>query len=539
MSSMRLFGNARIHTMDPANPTAEAMLVEGDRIVAVGARNDLDEAATVGTERVDLNGRTVIPGFNDSHGHILWLGMSLDAVDVSVDAVDSITRIVEQVAESARRKPQGTWIVGRGYDQNMLLDRRHPTREDLDSVAPHHPVVLRHTSGHVLTCNSAALAAAGVTPSTADPQGGAIDRDRGGAPTGVMKESAMDLVTAQIPPPTVEEGAAAIVRATETLSAHGITSVSDAATGQVPRAEPAFDMYRRAFESGGLRSRIQLMPHIHYVTDPEGPGARPPAEFGLEADDRWLHVGPVKIFSDGALSTQTAAMRAGYVGQPENRGILLWMAEQLRGMIQRAHAAGWQIATHALGDRAVEAVVDAYEAALRQSPRADHRHRIEHCMVADQHLCERIARLGIIPSMQPDIFRLGDGYVTALGVERASATIPVATLQRLGARVAFSSDFPVIPCDPLQIIRSSVERTTPSGVRLGTRESTTIADALRYYTRGGAFATRTETDRGMLAPGYLADFAVLSDDPLRLPLEEWDDLHVVSTFVGGTAVFSA
>jgi predicted amidohydrolase YtcJ len=539
MTSTYLYHNATIHTMDLEQPNAEALLLSGDRILAVGGREQLEGAAPAGTERVDLHGAVVLPGFNDSHGHILWLGMSLDQINLSADRIGSVDELVALVSGRARDVAPGNWVLGSGYDQNMLRERRHPTREDLDRAAPEHPVLLRHTSGHVLTCNTRALDLAGITGTTDDPQGGEIDRDEHGLPTGVMKESAMDLVSVHVPPPTLEEGGRAIVRATVELSRYGITSVSDAATGQVPQAEPAFEMYLRAFDSGELAARVQIMPHIHYVTSPDGTSARPPAELALRSDPDWLQVGPVKIFSDGALSTRTAAMTVPYHGDSDNVGILMWPQEQLIGMIDRAHAAGWQIATHALGDRAVMAVVDAYERAITRTPRSDHRHRIEHCMVADDNLVRRIARLGIVLSLQPDIFRLGDGYVRAMGLERAADTIPLQRFRRLGATFSFSSDFPVIPPNPLPIIRSSIQRVTPSGIHLGSEHASTVGEAVRKYTVGGSFTTRTDDHRGVLSAGRLADFVVLSGDPFRLPLDEWDGIRVLSTIVGGHTTYSA
>jgi predicted amidohydrolase YtcJ len=247
----------------------------------------------------------------------------------------------------------------------------------------------------------------------------------------------------------------------------------------------------------------------------------------------WLAVEGTKIFSDGAMSTRTAAMRRAYLGDPDNHGILLWPRETLANMMHRAHAAGWQIATHALGDRAVEVVLDCYAEAMRGETAHTRRHRIEHCMVCDEELGRRIRDLGIVPVLQPDIFRLGDGYVTALGSERAEEVIPMRVFTSLGIQVALSSDAPVVPCDPLLNIRSAVERVTPGGVALGRHHSIPLIDAIRFYTAGGAHATHTDSERGRLRRGYLADFAVLSHDPATLAEEDLAELHVTMTVVGG------
>jgi predicted amidohydrolase YtcJ len=213
--------------------------------------------------------------------------------------------------------------------------------------------------------------------------------------------------------------------------------------------------------------------------------------------------------------------------------------ETLESMISRAHAAGWQIATHALGDRAVQVVTAAYNRALRESPRSDHRHRIEHCMLLDEPLAREIQRLGIVPSLQPDIFRLGDGYVAGLGYDRACTSIPIGTFRRLGVRIALSSDTPVIPCNPLPIIRSAVERRTPAGVQLGFSEASTVEEAIHAYTVGGAFATHTDHMKGALRPGLLADFTVLSRDPMTVLIEEFHTVTVVMTVAGGRQTFAA
>jgi predicted amidohydrolase YtcJ len=532
-----LYVGAKFLSMDRA-PEGEAMLVRGDRIAAIGRTADAEAAAGPHARRVDLRGQTVIPGFNDSHAHLLWLGVSLSQLDVSVDAVAGIEDIKRLVAERAGDATETEWIVGRGYDQNALVERRHPTRFDLDQVGAGRPVVLRHTSGHVLTCSSRALQLAAVTEQTADPEGGQIDRDERGVPTGLMKESAMDLIMSRVPPPSVDEGAAAIVAATQTLARYGITSASDASTGDGESLDSALQMFTKAATSDRFATRLQLMPRIQYIAPPEREDVVQPRDIRVETDGRWLNIGPTKIFSDGALSTRTAALSVPYADDAGNRGMLLWPEQTLQSMILRAHKAGWQIATHALGDRAVETVVAAYGKAISAVPRNDHRHRIEHCMLLDKNLAIEMGRLGIIASLQPDIFRLGDGYLEALGRERASESIPIDLFRQARVTMAFSSDCPVIPSDPLPIIRSAVKRLTPGGVHLGSRHAAGVAEAIRHYTSGGAFATRTDDEKGKLRAGFLADFTVLSADPTAIPVEEFDSLHVTMTVVGGRETFA-
>jgi len=532
-----LYINCTVHTMDGTAP-AGALLIEGERIVAVGPRSEVEAQAGPGMRRIDLAGQTVVPGFNDSHAHILWVGLALEQVDVGVDVVGGIDDIRRTVQTRARVTPTGAWVLGRGYQQAALREQRHPTRHDLDPISPDHPVMLRHTSGHVLTCNTLALRHAGITRDTPPPAGGEIDRDQHGEPTGVLKESAMELIYDVIPPPSLEQGTELILRAMDLMARQGITSVSDAATGHGSSAEPELAMYRAALHSKKLVGRITLMPQILYTAPPDSNEIRTADSFDAGNQPDWLAIGPTKVFSDGALSTRTAALRQPYHADGDNTGILLWETSTLAGMIQRAHAAGWQIAAHALGDRAVEVVIEVYEQALAISPRRDHRHRIEHCMLLDQDQARRIKAAGLVPSLQPDIYRLGDSYIDALGLERASQSIPIRLFRELDIPVAFSSDRPVIPGHPLEVIRSAMERTTPSGVVLGPEHSVTALEAIRNYTWGGAWATHSEHQKGVLQAGLLADFAVLSADPATTPPEEFGELRVTMTVVGGREVYA-
>lgn len=540
MDEATLYVNGRIYTMDARNGRADAMLVSGERITAIGERADVENAAGTGTRRVDLQGQTVLPGFNDCHCHILSFGLNLEQLDVSPEKVrniEDVKRILAERAEqSASGQESGGWIRGRGYNQNDLEERRHPNRFDMDEVSHGQPVVLWHTSGHALTANSRVLELAGITDNTPNPPGGELERDEHGRPTGVLKESAMDLVAAVVPPPTQDEGRRAVLLAMQTMARQGITSASDANTGQGPSIDAALQMYRAAAESGELAGRITLMPGITYVAPPHSDEAHQPGEFDAGSNPRMLQIGATKIFSDGALTTRTAALREPYL-ESESRGILLWEPEVLESMIWRAHDAGWQIGTHAIGDRAVALVVQSYRRALEGNPREGHRHRIEHCMMLDDVIAAEMAALGIIPTIQPGFMsRLGDGYIAAIGAERSADLMPMALFNRHGITVGFSSDRPVIPGLPLQGIRAAVERKTPSGRVLGPEHAISVLEAIRLYTVGSAYAIGAESERGRLQPGMLADFLVLDRDPLETPAEEITEIDIRQTVVGGTPV---
>lgn len=536
MQESALYVNAQIYTMDPERPKAAAILIQGDRITALGSR---EEVTAPGVRTVDLGGRTVIPGFNDCHCHILSFGLELDRLDVGPDAVRDIEDIKAVVARRAERMALGDWVLGRGYDQNSLRERRHPTRTDLDAAEGARPVVLWHTSGHALACNSRALALAGITRDTVTPSGGEIERGDHGEPSGVLKESAMDLLEDSLPVPRVEQGAEAILRGMRAMARQGITSASDAATGQGQSIEPALRMYRNALNSGHLAGRITLMPQITCVASPDSGEVHVPEEFAVGDQPAWLRIGATKIFSDGALTTRTAALREPFEGSGSNRGILIWDTPILAGMICRAHEAGWQIGTHAIGDRAIEVVLDCYAQALHANPRPDHRHRIEHCMLLDEGLGRRIRDMGVIPTIQPGfVSRLGDAYIAAIGMDRAAQLMPMRLFEHLSIPAAFSSDRPVIPGAPLQGVLAAVRRQSPGGVVLGREHSIPALEAIRLYTAGAAYATRVEQTRGSLRPGMLADLTVLSHDPAALSPEDLDALSVTMTVAGGRETYS-
>ncbi|MGH2444271.1 MAG: amidohydrolase, partial [Chloroflexota bacterium] len=372
-----LYFHAIIHTMDERLPLADALVIQGDRIAMIGHVHDLEDALPPGTIRIDLEGQSVVPGFNDCHAHILGFGLSLNEANVSVDAVSSIPETVDVLRRRLVSTGEHEWLIGRGYDQNMLAEHRHPNRNDLDAATSQRPIVLAHTSGHVLTCNSAALERAGITAGTPDPPGGEIERDEHGVPTGVLKETATQLVNRMIPEPSAEQGAAAIVRAMQVMAGFGITSATDAATGQGTSAEPQLEMYRSALSSGKLAGRISLVPRIEYVAPPDTGEIHAKHEFDAGDQPEWLAISGAKIFSDGAMSTRTAALRSPYADDAQNYGILLWETPVLLNMMRRAHTAGWQIVTHALGDRAVETVLDCYQQVLTGDHHGEHRHRIE------------------------------------------------------------------------------------------------------------------------------------------------------------------
>ena len=468
-------------------------------------------------------------------------GRSLGELDLSTPPIGSLDDLYGAVRRRAASSPAGALIVGRGYDQNKL-GGAHPARAALDAAASGRPVWLQHTSGHMCVLNSAALAMVGSGLDTV-VDGGRVVRDAEGEPTGLLEERAQVLARRLAMPRSVASVAEAIERAHRVYVEEGLTSVCDAgvAGGWIGESEAELDGYQLARDGGHLLVRTTAMVAAD-VLHPMHRHADDLATRGIDAGirtglgDDWLRVGAMKVFSDGSLIGRTCWLTCGFEDEPSNLGYPQHDPDVLRAQIVEAHLAGWQVATHAIGDAAVGFVLDAYEAALTVRPRSDHRHRIEHCGVTTPASLERIARLGVIPVPQGRfIGELGDGMLAALGERRAADTYRLASFLRAGIVLPGSSDRPVVDGRPLLGIADMVARRTESGRPFATQEALSVEEAMRSYTVGSAFATRTEADRGTLGLGKLADVVVLATDPRPLGDDPAAiaDVPVIATFVGG------
>lgn len=530
-----LYTNGNILTGDTLVPV-DKMAVHGDRIIAVGE----DCSGLEALRSVDLAGHTVVPGFHDAHNHMVWFGMSLDELQLSSPPLKRVEEIYDLVADRAARQPAGTWIIGAGYDQNKLQGL-HPDRDALDRIAPDHHVWLRHTSGHMCVINSLVLRRLDLDHV---PEGGDIVRDASGRPTGLLREQAQLLMRPLTYPTPVDVVARAIAKAGERYLADGITSVQEAGIGGgwIGHTPVEIGAYQLARERGELRVRTTLMvalESLHELEHHESDLMSFGLDLGVRSGfgDDWLRIGPVKIFADGSLIGRTAALSADYADSPGNRGYFQLPVTELRHAIRSAHRAGWQIATHAIGDLAVTEVIDAYASALDEAPRLDHRHRIEHCGISRPEDVSRMAELGIIPVPQGRfINEIGDGMRSALGDERMDWCYRGRSFLNAGLPLPASSDRPVVNGAPLVGLVDLVRRRTASGVTLAERERLSPTEALRAYTWGSAYATFRENHVGTLKAGLLADFAVLSTNLDDLTLDGADS-RVLATVIGGTRVF--
>ena len=510
-----------------AGAPADAVAVSAGRIVAVGPEADLLPMAGPSTRRQPLGGRVLVPGFHDAHCHVLGFGLTLAAVTLTGarDIPDLVQRLQARATETSAG-PE-TWVRGRGYNQNIMDEKRHPTRSDLDAVGGGQPFVLiTHASGHAVSVNSRVLAKMGVTRDTPDPPGGTIVRDAQGEPTGVLLETAANLAYDAAPEPSPADKVAALRRASQALNAMGITSAIDATLGLAARDSfREIDAYHQAAASGALTVRCSLMMLLSQLAAMD----TVPSPRDVTAETEWVRIGPAKVFTDGALTTRTALLRSAF-SNSDSLGTAVWSAEELDAMVLKAHCAGWQVAAHAIGDAAIDLCLCACGKAQAKHPCADARHRIEHAMLLWPDQIGRFARLGLLPVYQPEfILRFGDAYTAALGESRAHRLMPYAETQAAGLPLVFSSDIPVIPGAPLDGIQSAVDRRTPSGEVLGPQQAVSQLDALRAYTEGAAYSVFLEHDRGQIAPGHRADFAVL---------DGWPDAPTVqATIVGGNVVY--
>ncbi|MET9263192.1 amidohydrolase [Amycolatopsis sp. NPDC004079] len=519
-----VYENARLVTGDTA------LAVLHGRIVALGD----DARELTARRRVDLGGGFVAPGFHDAHNHMAWFGMGLD--DVPLSDCRSVDEVYAAVARRAAELPAGSWVIGSGYDQNKLAGGEHPDRHGLDRAAPGKLVRLKHTSGHMTLVNSAVL---DLLDLANVPVGGDVVRSADGFPTGLLREQAQLLLRPLTYPKPLESVVRGLDRASRQYLSEGITSVQEAGIGGGLVGETPAELaaYQLARERGVLRVRSTVMVAASVLHDlPDGVG------FGLDLGlrtglgDEWLRVGPMKLFADGSLIGRTCAMHEPFDGEPDNRGYFQVPEDELTRTIRLAHDAGWQIATHAIGDRAVTVVLDAYEAALAATPRADHRHRIEHCAVLPPAELTRLASLGLIASPQGRfVNELGDGMRAALGESRVPWCYRLRSVLDAGCVLPASSDRPVVDGAPLLGLADMVHRRTSTGAPFSVEEALTPAEALRAYTYGSAYATFAESYLGTLEPGKLADFVVLSADPLSTV----DDAKVLGTAVGGELLYEA
>ncbi len=523
--------NARIWTVDKAHPLADSVAVVGERIVAVGSATDMDAWHGPQTKIIDAQGKLLLPGFNDAHVHFVDGGDHLQQVQLK-DAV-SQQEFAQRIIDRAKKTPKGEWVTGGDWDEQKWSPAQLPTKELIDSQTPNTPVWVNRYDGHESLANSATLRLAKIDAKTPDPPGGQIVRDAQGNPTGVLRDSAQDLVFKIMPAMSAAHRMRAIHQALEHAASLGVTSVQD--------MNPAYDdvkAYSQLAESGELTVRIYAAPMETEWKDQAKLGIR--HAFGTDM----LRLGAVKGYADGSLGSETAYFFDPYTDDPKSHGLLsdeMHPPTALQARLKSADAAGLQLCIHAIGDRAISMTLDIFEQIEKANGKRERRWRIEH----SQHMAAkdfaRYARLGVIASVQP-YHAIDDGRWAEkrIGSDRIKRTYAFRTFLDNGVRLAFGTDWSVAPLSPMWTIYAAVTRATLDGKNPEgwvPEQKLTVAEAVEAYTMGSAFAEFQEKEKGSITPGKLADFVVLSDDIFKIPPAQIKNVKVEATYLGGKLVY--
>ena len=525
--------NAKVWTVDKNHPTAQAVAVLADRIVAVGSNADVEAWRGAHTRTIDASGELLLPGFNDSHVHFVDGGLSLDSVQLN--DTTSAAEFACRIGEQAKKTPKGEWVTSGDWDETKWTPAIMPTKDLIDPLTPDTPVFVSRYDGHMALANSVTLRRAGITAQTPDPPGGVIVHDAQGNPTGALKDAAMDYVYKIAPPLSHEVRLRAVKRALALAASLGVTSVQHMNPEYADVA-----VYAELLERGELTARIYAAPLITGVDDQVKIGVR--HAFG----GPFLRIGALKAYADGSLGSSTAYFFEPFSNQPNNHGLLsdeMHPVSLMQDRMMKADAAGLQLCTHAIGDRGISTILDLYSEVVKAHGESDRRFRIEHAQHMAAKDFDRFARLHVIASMQP-YHAIDDGRWAEerIGHDRASRTYAFRTFLNHGVRLAFGTDWNVAPLNPMLGLYAAVTRATLDGKNPNgwfPEQKLTVAEAVEAYTMGSAYAEFQENDKGSITPGKLADMVLLSADVFAIDPVKIREAKILRTWVGGKIVWDA
>ena len=519
--------NGNIWTVNARQPRAQAVAISGGRFLAIGSNDEALPLASGAAKKIDLGGKTVLPGFIDAHSHPAVAGLShLRMVDCDLR---SISEILRALRERAAKTPSGQWVLGFKYDDTKTSEGRPLTLKDLDDVVPDHPAFVQHRGGHTAWVNTLALKAAKVDENTPDPPGGKYDRDPStGKLDGHVREVARETFEKLFPGFTRDDHREGVKLISKMMSRTGVASVTDASG-----SPDDLRAYQDARDAGDLSLRVYCHIYNAFIDQMLAAGVRT----GL--GDDWVKVGAQKSVCDGSISERTARLSQPYISRPNDFGILVTDEEHLYTLSRKAHEAGWQLGTHANGDVGIDTTLRVYERLQKEMPRRDPRFRLEHCTVINDSLVARIKALGAIPTPFSTYAYYHGEKMKEYGADRVNNMFALRTFLDAGIRPTQASDYPPGPFEPMMALRSEVTRTDSKGNVWGPRQRISVEEAIRVGTINGAYASYEENIKGSIEAGKLADLVVLGRDPFKVDPMELIDIPVERTMVGGKWVWES
>ncbi|MES9740262.1 amidohydrolase [Peribacillus frigoritolerans] len=523
--------NGEVITVDQKNTVVEAVAIIDNRIAVVGSNQEVKSFIGETTDVIDLQGKTLLPGFIDSHIHLIFYGVNQLAVSCKAENIDSIEDLLDDLKKKALETPKGEWIRAWGFNETAVKEKRYPTIAELDEISVEHPIIVSRTCNHISVVNSKALEIAQINENTPDPNGGVIEKNQTGRLTGKLIEAA-NMGMNQVASYTESELMKAVKIASDHFVAAGITSIHEAG-GNGPES---YRLLQQAVKSKDIRVRIYAM--ICQVNNSHE-FVKKMVQAGVltGTGDERFKVGPVKLFTDGSSTGPTIATRESYTSDSNNYGILYYSEEEIYQVLGEAHKKGYQITVHAQGDKAIEMYLNCVEKALEESPRKNHRHRIEHAGISSPDLQERMKKLEMVPIPNPPFpYEFGEIYVQHYG-DRVNHMYAVRDFIDRGIMAAGGSDAPVTDYNPLLGIHVAVNRKSQSGMEFGADQSISILEAIKLYTWNGAYASFEEEIKGSIEVGKLADLVILNDSILSVNPNQIKDLIVETTIIDGEIIY--